>query len=516
MTLNAVGRPTAPVPTEASVAATFTGNRGLAVEEPLLFEVGRPDVSGVDFDHVEDVAPRLGGQARRAPLDLPGLSEPETMRHYVRLSRQNYAIDLGLYPLGSCTMKHNPRLNEAMARLPGFADVHPLQPLSTVGGAVELVAELGRWLLELTGMASVAMSPKAGAHGEMCGMAAIKAALADRGEARDVVLVPESAHGTNPATAAQLGFRVVAVPARADGTVDPEEVKKHLTPEVAAIMLTNPNTCGLFERDIVGIAEAVHAAGAYFYADGANFNAIVGKVRPGDLGVDAMHINLHKTFSTPHGGGGPGAGPVVLSERLAPYAPVPFVRFDAGGGAEFIETRKIAGQRGAKPFGRITAFHGQMGMFVRALAYMLSHGADGLRQASEDAVLAANYVKARLADVMTVSFPDRPAMHEVLFDDRFLEGTGVTTLDFAKAMIDEGYHPMTMYFPLVVHGALLIEPTESESKASLDQFVDTLRHLAERAKSGDTDAFRAAPRLAPRRRVDETLAARQPKLVQPG
>jgi glycine dehydrogenase subunit 2 len=229
-----------------------------------------------------------------------------------------------------------------------------------------------------------------------------------------------------------------------------------------------------------------------------------------------MHINLHKTFSTPHGGGGPGAGPVVLSNRLAPYAPVPFVRFDAEGAAEFVETRKIAGKRGLKPFGRITAFHGQMGMFVRALAYMLSHGADGLRQASEDAVLAANYVKARLADVMTVSFPDRPAMHEVLFDDRFLEGTGVTTLDFAKAMIDEGYHPMTMYFPLVVHGALLIEPTESESKASLDQFVDTLRHLAERAKSGDADAFRAAPLLAPRRRVDETLAARQPKLVQPG
>ena len=514
MTMNNVGRPTAPVATDAVVAAsTFTGNQGLAIEEPLLFEVGRLDVTGVDIDDVDAFEPRLGGLARTAPLDLPGLTEPETMRHYVRLSRQNYAIDLGLYPLGSCTMKHNPRLNEAMARLPGFGDVHPLQPLSTVSGAVELVAELGRWLLELTGMASVAMSPKAGAHGEMCGMAAIKAAIVDRGEARDVVLVPESAHGTNPATAAQLGFRVVSVPARADGTVDPEEVRKRLGPEVAAIMLTNPNTCGLFERDIVEIAEAVHAAGAYFYADGANFNAIVGKVRPGDLGVDAMHINLHKTFSTPHGGGGPGAGPVVLSDRLAPYAPVPFVRFDEEGAAEFVETRKAAGERGLKPFGRITAFHGQMGMFVRALAYMLSHGADGLRQASEDAVLAANYVKARLQDVMTVAYPERPAMHEVLFDDRFLEGTGVTTLDFAKAMIDEGYHPMTMYFPLVVHGAMLIEPTESESKASLDQFVDTLRHLADKARSGDVDAFKTAPQLAPRRRVDETLAARQPKLV---
>ena len=516
MTMNAVGRPTAPVPTEASVAATFTGNRGLAVEEPLLFEVGRPDVSGVDFDDVEDVSPRLGDQARRAPLDLPGLSEPETMRHYVRLSRQNYAIDLGLYPLGSCTMKHNPRLGEAMARLPGFADVHPLQPLSTVGGAVELVAELGRWLLELTGMASVAMSPKAGAHGEMCGMAAIKAAIRHRGETRDIVLVPESAHGTNPATAALLGFKVVSVPARADGTVDPEEVKTRLGPDVAALMLTNPNTCGLFEREVVEIAEAVHAAGAFFYADGANFNAIVGKVRPGDLGVDAMHINLHKTFSTPHGGGGPGAGPVVLSERLAPFAPVPFVRFGKDGGAEFIETRKIAGEAGLTPFGRITAFHGQFGVFVRAFAYMLSHGADGLRQASEDAVLAANYVKARLGGVMSVAFPDRPAMHEVLFDDHFLEGTGVTTLDFAKAMIDEGFHPMTMYFPLVVHGALLIEPTESESKASLDQFITMLASLAERAKAGDVASFKAAPQLAPRRRVDETLAARQPRLVYAG
>jgi glycine dehydrogenase subunit 2 len=437
------------------------------------------------------------------------------MRHYVRLSRQNYAIDLGLYPLGSCTMKHNPRLNEKMARLPGFADVHPLQPLSTVPGAIELIAELGRWLLELTGMASVAMSPKAGAHGEMCGMAAIKAAIAARGENRTVVLVPESAHGTNPATAALLGFKVVPVPARDDGTVDPEAVKALITPEVAAIMLTNPNTCGLFERDIVAIADAIHAAGGYFYADGANFNAIVGKVRPGDLGVDAMHINLHKTFSTPHGGGGPGSGPVVLSEKLAPFAPVPFVRFNPDGTGEFVETRKQA-EGTATPFGRITAFHGQMGMFVRALTYMMSHGADGMRQASEDAVLNANYVKAELADVMTVAYPERPAMHEVLFDDRFLEGTGITTLDFAKAMIDEGYHPMTMYFPLVVHGAMLIEPTESESKASLDQFIGALRSLATRAKSGDAEAFKSAPHFAPRRRVDETRAARQPKLTWKG
>src|SRR5581483_7949823 len=340
----------------------------------------------------------------------------------------------------------------------------------------------GRWLLAMTGMASVAMSPKAGAHGEACGMMAIKTALAARGDKRTTVLVPESAHGTNPATAALLGFKVVAIPADKDGTVRPEAVKARLDGDVAAIMLTNPNTCGLFERDIVAIAEAVHAAGALFYADGANFNAVVGKVKPGDLGVDAMHINLHKTFSTPHGGGGPGAGPVVFSERLAAYAPVPFVRLTADG-AEFVETRKQAGES-AVPFGRITAFHGQMGMFVRAMSYMLAHGADGMRQASEDAVLNANYIRAGLADLMSQPFGNRGCMHETLFDDRWLKDAGLTTLDFAKAMIDEGYHPMTIYFPLVVHGAMLIEPTESESKASLDLFIAALRDLAMRARAG--------------------------------
>ena len=304
---------------------TFSGNRGLAIEEPLIFEIGRSDTTGVDLEEPPPVASRLGKLARTEPIGLPGLSEPETMRHYVRLSQKNYGIDTGIFPLGSCTMKHNPRLNERMARLPGFGDIHPLQPLSTVPGAIALIAELSRWLSELTGMPAIAMTPKAGAHGELCGMMAIKAALEARGDRRSVVLVPESAHGTNPATAALLGYRVETVPAREDGTVDVEEVLKRLSPDVAALMLTNPNTCGLFERDAVAIAEAVHAAGAFFYADGANFNAIMGKVRPGDLGVDAMHINLHKTFSTPHGGGGPGAGPVALSAALAPFMPVPYV-----------------------------------------------------------------------------------------------------------------------------------------------------------------------------------------------
>ena len=489
---------------------TFTGNHALEIEEALIFEIGRPEVTGVDLDEPAVFMPRLGGLERKAPIGLPGLTEPEAVRHYVRLSRKNYGIDSGMFPLGSCTMKHNPRLNEKMARLAGFGDVHPLQPLSTVKGALELIAELARWLRELTGMPAIAMTPKAGAHGELAGMMAIKAALAARGERRSVVLVPESAHGTNPATAALLGYRVEPVPARADGTVDPAEVEKHLNANVAAIMLTNPNTCGLFERDIVAIAEAVHRAGALFYADGANFNATVGKVRPGELGVDAMHINLHKTFSTPHGGGGPGAGPVALSAPLAPFVPVPFVLADAEG-VRLVEHAAGVGAY-AKPFGRLSAFHGQFGTFVRALSYMLSHGSDGMRQASEDAVLNANYVRAGLRDLISQPFGDRTCMHEVLFDDRWLEGTGITTLDVAKALIDEGYHPMTVYFPLVAHGAMLIEPTESESKASLDLFVATLRDLAMAAKAGEKSRFVEAPRLAPRRRLDETRAARTPVL----
>jgi glycine dehydrogenase subunit 2 len=403
-------------------------------------------------------------------------------------------------------MKHNPRLNEKMARLPGFADVHPLQPESTVQGALELMDVLAHWLKTLTGMPAVTLAPAAGAHGEMAGMMAIRAALEHRGEAnRTRVLVPESAHGTNPATAAALGFSVDPIPAGPDGRVDLAAMTAKLGPDVAGIMLTNPNTCGLFERDIRAIADAIHGAGGYFYCDGANFNAIVGRVKPADLGIDAMHINLHKTFSTPHGGGGPGSGPVVFSDALAPFVPVPYVVHDAGG------FRLVEGKGQGTAFGRMKAFHGQMGMFVRALAYILSHGADGLWQASGDAVLNANYVMARLQDTMTPSF-EGPCMHECLFDDRFLKGTGVTTLDLAKALIDEGFHPMTMYFPLVVHGALLIEPTETEAKADLDQFILALKSLAVRAKEGDVAYFQGAPRLTPRRRLDETAAARKPVL----
>ncbi|MBO0734544.1 MAG: aminomethyl-transferring glycine dehydrogenase subunit GcvPB, partial [Methylocapsa sp.] len=474
-----------------------------------IFEIGRPENRGVDLDEPAPFEHRLGALERQEPAGLPGLAEPEAVRHYVRLSRQNYAIDAGIYPLGSCTMKHNPRLNEAVARLPGLADIHPLQPQSMVQGALELMAELARWLLVLTGMDAVTMVPRAGAQGEACGLMAIKAAISAKGEAesRKIVLVPESAHGTNPASAAGAGFAVRPVPARADGTIDPAEIGKRLGQNVAAIMLTNPNTCGLFEKNTADIAGLVHAAGAYFYCDGANFNAIMGKTRPGGLGVDAMHLNLHKTFSTPHGGGGPGAGPVVLSSALAPFAPVPFVRKEEMG-------FRLVERPGEAPssLGRIAAFHGQMGMFVRALAYMLSHGADGLRQASEDAVLSANYIRACLKDLMSQPFGDRICMHEVLFDESWLRPLGLTALDFAKAMIDEGFHPMTIYFPLVAHGAMLIEPTETESKASLDLFIAGLRDLALAARRGETERFVGAPYLAPRRRLDETRAARNPIL----
>jgi glycine dehydrogenase subunit 2 len=367
---------------------------------------------------------------------------------------------------------------------------------------------LAHWLKTLTGLPAVALSPKAGAHGELCGLLAIRAAHEARGDARSIVLVPTSAHGTNPASAALVGYQVREIAQTADGRVDLAGLASQLSPAVAAVMVTNPNTCGLFERDVVEIARLTHAAGAYFYCDGANFNAIVGRVRPADLGVDAMHINLHKTFSTPHGGGGPGAGPVVLSAALAPFAPTPWLVSDGQG----LKLEEHAEGAASAALGRVCAFHGQMGMYVRALAYMMSHGADGLRQVAEDAVLNANYVKARLSGVMSAAFPDGPCMHEALFDDTWLEGTGVTTLDFAKAMIDVGFHPMTMYFPLVVHGAMLIEPTETESRRELDRFCDALLDLAAAAKAGDADRFKGAPFHAPLRRLDETMAARKPRL----
>jgi glycine dehydrogenase subunit 2 len=536
MNMVPIGRSTTPHASEAPAALTYTGNRALMLEEKLIFEIGDTETTGVDIE-VISLLPRAGGAGggtdmepptpnpsrsregnrlgedliRTRPINLPGLSEPETVRHYTRLSRQNYGIDLGFFPLGSCTMKHNPRLNEKVARMQGFADVHPLAPVQTVQGALSVINELAVWLIKLTGMHGVAMSPKAGAHGELCGILTIRAALEARGDARSVVLVPESAHGTNPATAAFAGYKVENIPATPQGRVDFEALNARLGPDVAAVMITNPNTCGLFETDLKAISDAVHAAGGFVYCDGANFNAIVGRVRPGDLGVDAMHINLHKTFSTPHGGGGPGSGPVVLSEALAPFAPIPYVTSYADGSYKLVDEETVAEEH-PNAFGRMVAFHGQMGMFTRALAYIMSHGADGLAQVSGDAVLNANYILRSLEDVLDAPFSaSGPCMHEALFSDDGL-AEGFSTLDIAKGLIDEGFHPMTVYFPLVVHGAMLVEPTETESKAALDQFIGALRSVAMRAKAGDV-SLKSAPHYAPRRRLDETLAARKPVLV---
>ena len=519
---NASGwKPGTPASDGSGGPATSTGNRALMLEEPLIFEIGTTETTGVDLPEPKGGANRLGSFARTGEFGLPGLSEPEAVRHYTRLSRQNYAIDLGLFPLGSCTMKHNPRLNEKVARMPGFADVHPLQPVETVRGAFEVINELAHWLIALTGMHGVAMTPKAGAHGELCGILCIRAALEARGDAREVILVPESAHGTNPATAAFAGYRVEDIPATREGRVDLDALTARLGPDVAAVMITNPNTCGLFERDMKAISDAVHAAGGFVYCDGANFNAIVGKVRPGDLGVDAMHINLHKTFSTPHGGGGPGSGPVVLSEALTPFGPLPYTARTKDGVVHLVEEEDAGAfsrehfDGTMRSFGRMSAFHGQMGMFTRALTYILSHGADGLKQVAEDAVLNANYILRSLDEVLDAPFAaSGPCMHEALFSDKGF-AQGFSTLDLAKGLIDEGFHPMTMYFPLVVHGAMLVEPTETESKAGLDQFIAALGSVAERAKAGDP-ALKTAPHFAPRRRLDETLAARTPVLAYEG
>ena len=398
----------------------MNSNRGLDHDEKLLFEVGDVNRTGVDLSEPENLSQMLGDSFSDSEIGLAGLSEPETVRHYVRLSRKNYSIDAGLYPLGSCTMKHNPRLNEKMARLEGFSEIHPLQPISTCQGALELIDLISSWLKELTGMAAVTMTPKAGAQGELCGMMAIKQALLNKNEShRKIVLVPDSAHGTNPATAAFLGFEVKTIKSNREGLIDFDDFKKNIDENFAGVMITNPNTCGLFETDIVKISELTHKSGGYLYCDGANFNAVVGKLKPGDLGIDAMHINLHKTFSTPHGGGGPGSGPVVFSDRLEKFCPTPLVKNIKG---DFILVEDSNEKDLIKSFGRLNVFHGQMGMFVRAMSYMLSHGADGLKQVSEDAVLNANYLRASLSSHLTPAF-DGFCMHEILFSDDFLKDT---------------------------------------------------------------------------------------------
>ncbi len=497
------------------------GNRGLHYEENLLWEKAHSDTPGVDLPAPKNSALKTGAPARGA-IGLPQVSEPQALRHFVRLSTMNYSIDHGFFPLGSCTMKHNPRLNEKLARLPGFAHLHPLQPASMTQGALKVMFDLQHWLGELTGLPGVCLTPAAGAHGELAGIMTIARAHEIKGNThKRVMLIPDSAHGTNPATAAMCGYAIRVIPTKETGRVTFEAFKEALGDghDVAGMMVTNPNTCGLFEREIMEISAALHKAGAYFYCDGANFNALVGKVRPADFGVDVMHINLHKTFSTPHGGGGPGSGPICTTEELAPYVPSPIVvkdthRLDTSrsdGVADDASYRLETDDDRPTTCGRLKGFQGQFGMHVRALTYMMSHGADGLKQVSEDAVLNANYILAQLKDDYHVPF-EGPCMHECLLTDKRQKEAGVTTLDIAKTLIEHGMHPMTVYFPLVVQGAMLIEPTETESKDALDRFITVMKNIAGDVAAGDTEKFHSFPHSAPRARLDEVKAAREPKL----
>ncbi len=487
-------------------------NRGLHYEENLLWEKEHSEHSGVDLPELNNT-PLRTGQALRDDIGLPQLSEPQVVRHFVRMSTWNYSIDHGFFPLGSCTMKHNPRLNEKLARLNGFANIHPMQPTSTVQGALELMHNLQDWLAELTGLPGVCLSPAAGAHGELAGMMTIKRAHDVQGNKnRKIILAPDSSHGTNPATAVMCGFEVRVIPTKDTGRLGIEAFKEALYrsdekgADIAGMMVTNPNTCGLFELDILEISGLLHDAGGYFYCDGANFNAIVGKAKPADFGVDVMHINLHKTFSTPHGGGGPGSGPICCTKELAQYMPVPTV-VKTNDGSYDLESSEDR----PDTLGQLKAFQGQFGMHVRALSYMMSHGANGLKQVSEDAVLNANYILSQLKDDFHVPF-EGYCMHECLLTDKKQKEHGVSTLDMAKALVEYGFHPMTVYFPMVVPGTMLIEPTETESKDSIDRFIVTMKNIANDAISGKSEEFHSFPQSTPRKRIDEVKAARNPVL----
>jgi len=493
---------------EANAAKGIPMQSALFHDEPLLFERADHPMDAIQLPGVvADTIPEyLGPFLRQQRAHLPQHSEPDTVRHFVRLSQWNHHIESGFYPLGSCTMKYNPRLNEQLARLPGLADIHPDQPEATVQGMLALLFELQQWLGEISGLPFVTLQPAAGAHGELAGMMMIHAYHAARNDhTRTKVLIPDSAHGTNPASAALCGFIPLEIPSAANGRIDLDVLRSHLTSDVAALMLTNPNTTGMFESDIAAITALVHEAGALVYGDGANLNAMVGVARPGDMGIDCLHINVHKTFATPHGGGGPGAGPVAVSEALAPFLPSPHIHRIDG---------RYQLHSSARSIGPILGSIGHCGVLLRAAAYIAAFGRDHLHNIAHDAVLGANYIRVRLQDKYHLPFPGI-CKHECLFTDNIQQRHGIKTLDIAKALIDRGFHPMTIYFPLIVHGAMLIEPTETESKTTLDHFCDAMIAIAEQAESGDTDTMQTAPHHAPTRRLDETRAARQPVLNWP-
>jgi len=477
--------------------------------QPNLFERSHPGRGGGKIPHPpKDALDRIPAEALRLePAALPELNEPEVVRHYVNLSQLNYAVDTGFYPLGSCTMKFNPKLNEWAARLPGFAGLHPLAPDEIAQGTLQLLWELEHALAEISGMRAVTLQPAAGAQGELTGILMIRAHHRANGELeRDEVLVPDSSHGTNPATASMAGFKTITIPSAADGGVDVEAFRAALGPRTAAVMITNPSTLGLFEKRIGELLDAVHEAGALAYMDGANLNAILGRFKPGEAGFDVMHFNVHKTFSTPHGGGGPGAGPVGVGETLLPYLPSPRVLREDDGSFRL----ERPGERPTS-IGRLRSFVGNTGVLVRAYAYIRAHGGSGLREVSDDAVLAANYLKHRLEGTYDIPY-DRACKHEfVASASTIKKHTGIRTLDIAKRLIDYGFHPPTIYFPLIVDEGMLIEPTETESVETLDAFADALIAIA--AEATETpEVVSAAPTSAPVRRLDEAMAARQPNL----
>ena len=479
------------------------GTSGLLLNEPLLWERAQKGRRGVALPTSDVPAAPLSPDLTGEGPDFPDLGELDVVRHFTRLSTWNFGVDTGMYPLGSCTMKYNPKTNERQASLPGLAAAHPLLPAHLSQGALELMFELERCLAEITGMDAVSLQPAAGAHGELTGMLLIYAYHEKQGRQRSKIIIPDTAHGTNPASAALCGYRPVPVASNELGILTAAAVAAAMDEDTAGIMVTNPNTLGLFEENIREIADVVHAKGGQVYCDGANMNAVMGIVDMGAIGIDVLHLNLHKTFSTPHGGGGPGAGPVCVKAHLAPFLPVPRV-VKTGEGFVF-------SSKSADTIGKLSAFHGHFGVMVRAYSYILSMGPGGLKKASQLAVLNAAYIKARLKDVFHLAY-DRPNMHECVFSDKLQEGNHVATLDMAKRLMDYGFHPPTVYFPLVVHGAIMIEPTETESKDEIDRFISAMRAIAEEAKN-DPETVRAAPSLTKVRRLDEATAARKPCLA---
>ena len=479
-----------------------------SMNESLLFEEGSPGRCAFDLPQLDvprkEMSELMDPELLRSEIPgMPELSEVDVIRHFTRLSSWNYHIDLGLYPLGSCTMKYNPKINERMARLEGFALAHPYLPGEMIQGALEVQKTLENCLAQISGMDAVTLQPAAGAHGELTGILMVRAYHQSRGNPRKKILIPDSAHGTNPASAAIAGYVVESVPSNNRGTIDSGELRKLVNDDVAAIMITNPNTLGIFESEIAGIAEFVHAHGALVYMDGANLNAMMGITRPGDFGIDVLHINLHKTFTTPHGGGGPGSGPVAVKKVLEPFLPYPVIQSNANGSYSFNYDRPHS-------IGKVKAYNGQFGMHVRALCYILANGAEGLKEVSEVAVLNANYIRSKLKDAYALAY-DSPSLHEVVFSDRLQARKDVHVWDIAKRLMDYGFHPPTVSFPLIVPGAIMIEPTETESKQELDAFIEAMLAIEKEAEQ-NPELVKSAPHTTRVGRIDEAAAARKPVL----